>query len=64
MLSWPAGESADDGIWGKHWYDAIWKSTGFAPPEDEPALLPEYLKPICDAVMEDYEAVARFKLVG
>lgn len=31
MLSWPAGPRASDGIWAPHWYDAVWKSTGFEP---------------------------------
>ena len=31
MLSWPSGPRASDGIWAPHWYDAVWKSTGFEP---------------------------------
>jgi len=31
MLSWPAGARAEDGIWAKHWYHAVHRSTGFAP---------------------------------
>jgi hypothetical protein len=33
MLRWPAGGHAADGVWGDHWYDAVRRSTGFAPPE-------------------------------
>lgn len=29
MLSWPPGPRAEDGAWAPHWYDAVWKSTGF-----------------------------------
>ncbi|WP_291072319.1 HAD family hydrolase [Hyphomonas sp.] len=29
MLSWPSGPRAEDGAWAPHWYDALWKSTGF-----------------------------------
>jgi hypothetical protein len=29
MLSWPSGPRAEDGAWARHWYDAVWKSTGF-----------------------------------
>jgi hypothetical protein len=29
MLHWPAGPRASDGIWAPHWYDAVWRSTGF-----------------------------------
>ena len=30
MLAWPAGPRPTDGVWGKHWYDAVERSTGFA----------------------------------
>ncbi|NIM02252.1 MAG: HAD family hydrolase, partial [Acidobacteria bacterium] len=23
MLEWPAGRRATDGVWAKHWYDAV-----------------------------------------
>jgi hypothetical protein len=31
MLRWPAGPRPEDGIWAKHWYHAVHKSTGFSP---------------------------------
>jgi hypothetical protein len=31
MLSWPSGPRTTDGIWAKHWYSAVEKSTGFQP---------------------------------
>lgn len=31
MLAWPPGRRESDGIWAPHWYDAVWKSTGFEP---------------------------------
>ena len=30
MLNWKAGPRAEDGIWAKHWYNAVHASTGFA----------------------------------
>jgi hypothetical protein len=30
MLRWPAGQRIEDGVWAKHWYQAVHKSTGFA----------------------------------
>lgn len=30
MLQWPAGPRDTDGVWAPYWYDAVWKSTGFA----------------------------------
>jgi len=31
MLSWPPGPRASDGVWGAHWYSAVWSSRGFEP---------------------------------
>jgi hypothetical protein len=38
MLSWPPGPRATDGVWAKHWYHEVEKSTGFRPyaPRREP----------------------------
>jgi len=33
MLSWPQGPRATDGVWAKHWYGRVERSTGFEPPE-------------------------------
>ena len=33
MLDWKAGPRVEDGIWAKHWYNAVHQSTGFAGPE-------------------------------
>lgn len=30
MLAWPPGPRDSDGVWGRYWYDAVWRSTGFA----------------------------------
>jgi hypothetical protein len=38
MLSWPAGPRASDGIWAKHWYERVERSTGFEPVEAVDAL--------------------------
>ena len=29
MLGWPPGKRDTDGVWGPHWYESVWKSTGF-----------------------------------
>lgn len=31
MLRWPAGPIAEDGIWARHWYENVHRSTEFAP---------------------------------
>jgi Sulfotransferase domain len=30
MLAWPPGRRDSDGVWGRYWYEAVWRSTGFA----------------------------------
>ncbi|MCP4182236.1 MAG: HAD family hydrolase [Hyphomicrobiales bacterium] len=64
MLSWQSGPSDDDGIWGKHWYDNIWKSTGFAPPDKDPEPLPDHLQDLCDQILPDYLAVKQHKIIA
>ena len=55
MLAWPAGPKPWDGAWAPHWYDAVHRSTGFAPPE---AALPSLEGPaarLCAAAMPSWE---------
>jgi hypothetical protein len=33
MLSWPPGHRDSDGVWAKHWYERVERSTGFEPAE-------------------------------
>ena len=37
MLGWTPGPKPEDGAWAPHWYDAVWKSSGFgSPPGPKP----------------------------
>jgi hypothetical protein len=49
MLHWPPGRRETDGAWAPAWYDAVERSTGFAPPR---APLP------FDALREDLKLIA------
>jgi len=62
MLTWPAGPRDTDGIWAKHWYDAVNESTGFKPfsPKNEP--VPSELQPQLDQCMEYYNHLAAFRM--
>lgn len=40
MLQWPAGPQKTDGVWGRHWYQKIWESTGFRTDKAEERELP------------------------
>lgn len=48
MLSWPTGPKPEDGVWAQHWYDAVHRSTGWAPwrPKND-SLLPG-LEPVLE----------------
>ena len=50
MLSWSAGRRESDGVWAPAWYQAVERSTGFAPYMPEKRItLPEELQRIADA---------------
>jgi hypothetical protein len=52
MLSWPPGRRATDGVWARHWYERVERSTGFE--TAEPASVPTL-----DGRMADLEARCR-----
>ena len=54
MLSWPAGPWPEDGIWAKHWYGAVHKSTGFAGVEGDLPIVSPDLEPILQAALPYY----------
>lgn len=61
MLAWPSGPHEADGVWGAHWYNAIWQSTGFA--SAETSARPEVDWPeVMDPAMEIYEAMRAVRL--
>ncbi len=60
MLAWPAGSRASDGVWTKHWYDAVNASTGFGPPPSGPPKpLPPDLASLAAAATEVYQQLRR-----
>ncbi|MEL6416830.1 MAG: HAD family hydrolase [Pseudomonadota bacterium] len=62
MLTWPAGPKPEDGAWAPHWYDAVWKSTGFG---DAPAELPDVPnqhQAIYEEALAIYETLAAHRL--
>ena len=62
MVSWEAGPKPEDGVWSPHWYDAVWKSTGFAAPRTEPPELPNDLKALAEQAQESHDKIAAYRL--
>lgn len=62
MLSWPAGPRASDGIWAKHWYDAVWSSTGFRPWQPREEALPPELAAMVEQCLPAYQCLAAHAL--
>jgi hypothetical protein len=63
MLSWPAGPRSSDGVWAPHWYDSVWRSTGFVPrlPGPAPSLDPA-LEPLLAECLPYYEKLRENKI--
>lgn len=54
MLSWKGGRHAEDGVWGAHWYDAVWRSTGFGPPSGPLPEVSDEFKTLLDSALPYY----------
>ncbi|NRA98296.1 MAG: HAD family hydrolase [Rhodobacteraceae bacterium] len=60
MLTWPKGGNKSDGIWARHWYNAVHESTGLAP---RVSALPEVASRdlgLLDLAMPYYESLKAF----
>ncbi|HXA09374.1 MAG TPA: hypothetical protein VNW28_05290 [Chthoniobacterales bacterium] len=62
MLAWPPGLRATDGIWAKHWYGEVAKSTGFEPYRPRSAEVPERLREIEARCRACYEQLYQHRL--
>jgi hypothetical protein len=60
MLSWSAGPRASDGIWAPHWYEAVWRSTGFEPWRPRNVALSGEAARAADACRPAYERLLQF----
>jgi hypothetical protein len=55
MLSWAPGPRPTDGVWAKHWYGAVERSTGFAPPRPKSVSLPPGMNELHARCLEYYD---------
>jgi hypothetical protein len=62
MLSWPPGLRETDGVWAKHWYGEVAKSTSFAPYQNKSVSVPERFGEIHQRAREIYDRLYGFRL--
>jgi hypothetical protein len=71
MLSWPSGPRDSDGVWARHWYENVWRSTGFTraaqpsaaqPSAAQPAPLPAALEPLAEQCLPYYQRLSGHRL--
>lgn len=55
MLSWQLGPRPEDGIWAKHWYHNVHKSTGFQLYRPKPDPFPDRMKPLLEECQPYYD---------
>lgn len=62
MLHWKAGPRDSDGVWGKYWYESVWKSTGFSPYREKTPELDAGERKIASAARPYYDLLYRNRL--
>jgi hypothetical protein len=62
MLSWPPGLRETDGIWAKHWYDAVARSTSFEPYKARTGKIPDGMSKIHKRCQECYDKLYEDRL--
>ena len=62
MLSWPPGLRDTDGIWAKHWYDDVARSTSFQPYKPREGNVPYSLSDIYERCRECYRELYQHRI--
>jgi len=62
MLSWPLGPRPEDGVWGKHWYNAVENSSSFAPYVEKEVSLDPELEKLAEELEPYYNEMKRHKI--
>jgi hypothetical protein len=62
MLLWPPGFRETDGVWAKHWYGEVAKTTSFQPYRPRDANVPGHLQEIHDRCRECYDRLYEDRL--
>jgi hypothetical protein len=61
MLNWEKGNHDNDGIWWKHWYDNVIKSTGFQKNSKKDITIENKYDSIYNESMKYYKYFQKFK---
>lgn len=62
MLSWPPGLRETDGVWAKHWYDAVARSTSFQPYQPRHGEVPDSLHDVYQRCRDCYDKLYQHRL--
>jgi Sulfotransferase domain len=62
MLSWPPGLRETDGVWAKHWYDTVARSTAFETYRPREENVPEQFHDIYNRCRECYDELYPHRL--
>ena len=63
MLHWPGGPRDTDGIWAKHWYTSVEKSTTFEPYSPKDEQVPQALQPLLEECNRYYQRLHAMRLI-
>lgn len=62
MLQWEAGPLKEDGVWAKHWYENVHRSTGFEKQVTSSRELREDLYPLYEECIEYYNEMYEYSI--
>ena len=62
MLAWPPGPRKTDGVWARHWYGEVEKSTGFRPYQSKGEPMPPDLISLYEQCDEHYARLYEHRL--
>lgn len=62
MLQWPAGAKPYDGVWSRHWYENVHRSTGFVADSSGRKAFPGHLRPLLEECRTHYDYLLSFAI--
>ena len=64
MLTWNAGPRPEDGVWAKHWYTNVHRSTGFAKQTTSDRELAQHLRPLYEEALPYYRRLHAQRIIA